>query len=213
MRKNSFVRTRFAGRDVRSAGGVCSVSLDMISGSFTLLLMEVFEESQLYYTTPQAKKQAGNAGNANICQKTPKKVSRPSLLSHFTQRKSPKKPFSVFEWSALPKVGENERTPFVFYSNPNRIENPIFGTRFETVCGRFYTNLHVFPLSLLRLKRIVGPGKNATFRNALYFRYMVVLIESARILRLSSNLSVVASTQKRRISTKAGPGRLRESAN
>jgi hypothetical protein len=23
-----------------------------------------FEESQLYYTTPQAKKQAGNAGNA-----------------------------------------------------------------------------------------------------------------------------------------------------
>jgi hypothetical protein len=26
--------------------------------------MEWFEESQLYYTTPQAKKQAGNAGNA-----------------------------------------------------------------------------------------------------------------------------------------------------
>ena len=26
--------------------------------------MEVFEESQLYYTTPHAKKQAENAGNA-----------------------------------------------------------------------------------------------------------------------------------------------------
>ena len=101
----------------------------------------------------------------------------------------------------------------MFCPNPHHVQNPRLGTRFETVCGRFYTNLHVFPLSLLRLKRIVGPGKNATFRNALYFRYMVVLIESARILRLSSNLSVVASTQKRRISAKAGPGRLRESAN
>ena len=101
----------------------------------------------------------------------------------------------------------------MFCPNPHHVQNPRLGTRFETVCGRFYTNQHVFPLSLLRLKRIVGPGKNATFRNALYFRYMVVLIESARILRLSSNLSVVASTHKRRISAKVGPGRLRESAN
>ena len=112
----------------------------------------------------------------------------------------------------MPVEGERERTPFVFYPNPNQIENPNFGIHFETVCGRFYANQRVFPLSLLRLKRIVGPGKNAAFRNALYFRYMVVLIESARILRLSSNLLVVASTQKRRISAKAGPGRLRESA-
>ena len=170
------------------------------------------EESYLYYTTPQAKKQAGNAGNANICQVTPKKLFRLPLLSRFSPHKCPKRRFSVFERSILPKVGEKERTPFVFCPNPHHVQNPRLGTRFETVCGRFYTNLHVFPLSLLRLKRIVGPGKNATFRNALYFRYMVVLIESARILRLSSNLSVVASTQKRRISAKAGPGRLRESA-
>ena len=131
----------------------------------------------------------------------------------FPSHKCPKKPFSVFERRILPKAGENERTPFVFYSNPHHVQNPRLGTRFETVCGRFYANQHVFPLSLLRLKRIVGPGKNATFRNALYFRYMVVLIESARILRLSSNLLVVASTQKRRIPAKADPGRLRESAN
>ena len=131
----------------------------------------------------------------------------------FSPHKCPKKPFSVLERRILPKAGENERTPFVFCPNPHHVQNPRLGTRFETVCGRFYANQHVFPLSLLRLKRIVGPGKNATFRNALYFRYMVVLIESARILRLSSNLSVVASTQKRRISAKAGPGRLRESAN
>ena len=56
-------------------------------------------------------------------------------------------------------------------------------------------------------------AKREKRRHALYFRYMVVLIESARILRLSSNLLVVASTQKRRIPAKAGPGRLRESAN
>ena len=30
---------------------------------FTVLLMEVFEESQLYYTTPQANNQAENAGD------------------------------------------------------------------------------------------------------------------------------------------------------
>ena len=76
----------------------------------------------------------------------------------------------------------------MFCPNPHHVQNPRLGTRFETVWGRFYANQHVFPLSLLRLKRIVGPGKNATFRNALYFRYMVVLIESARILRLSSIL-------------------------
>ena len=134
------------------------------------------------------------------------------LLSRFSSHKCPKKAILRFERRFLPKAGENERTPFVFCPNPHHVQNPRLGTRFETVCGRFYTNLHVYPLSLLRLKRIVGPGKNATFRNALYFRYMVVLIESARILRLSSNLLVVASTQKRRISAKAGPGRLRESA-
>jgi hypothetical protein len=136
-----------------------------------------------------------------------------SVSTSFLPHKCPKKPFSVFKRRILPKAGENERTPFVFCPNPHHVQNPRLGTRFETVCGRFYTNLHVFPLSLLRLKRIVGPGRNATFRNALYFRYMVVLIESARILRLSSNLLVVASTQKRRIPAKADPGRLRESAN
>ena len=136
-----------------------------------------------------------------------------TALSSFSPHKSPKRRFSVFERRILPKVGENERTPFVFCPNPHHVQNPRLGTRFETVCGRFYANLHVFPHSLLRLKRIVGPGKKATFRNAPYFRYMVVLIESARILCLSSNLLVVASTQKRRISAKAGPGRLRESAN
>ena len=111
-----------------------------------------------------------------------------SVSTSFSPHKRPKKPFSVFERSILPKVGEKERTPFVFCSNPHHVQNPRLGTRFETVCGRFYANQHVFPLSLLRLKRIVGPGRNATFRNALYFRYMVVLIESARILRLSSIL-------------------------
>ena len=149
----------------------------------------------------------------SLCEETPKKVSRPPFLPPFCRIDARKMPFSVFEWRALPKVGENERTPFVFCPNPHHVQNPRLGTRFETVCGRFYANQHVFPLSLLRLKRIVGAGKNATFRNALYFRYMVVLIESARILRLSSNLLVVASTQKRRISAKVGPGRLRESAN
>ena len=136
-----------------------------------------------------------------------------SVSTSFLPHKCPKKPFSVFERRILPKAGENERTPFVFCPNPHHVQNPRLGTRFETVCGRFYTNLHVFPLSLLRLKRIVGPGKNATFRNALYFRYMVVVGESARILRLSSILWEVASSRKRRISAKAGPGRLRESAN
>ena len=150
---------------------------------------------------------------AGLCQETPKKVFRPPLSSPFPPHKSPKKRFSVFERRILPVEGEREWTPFVFCPNPHHVRNPRLGTRFETVCGRFYANQHVFPLSLLRLKRIVGPGKNATFRNALYFRYMVVLIESARILRLSSNLLVVASTQKRRIPAKAGPGRLRESAN
>ena len=148
-----------------------------------------------------------------LCQETPKKDFRPPLLSRFPPYKNREKRFSVFERRILPKAGENERTPFVFCPNPHHVQKPRLGTRFETVCGRFYANLHVFPLSLLRLKRIVGPGKNAAFRNALYFRYMVVLIESARILRLSSNLLVVASTQKRRIPAKAGPGRLRESAN
>ena len=148
-----------------------------------------------------------------LCQETPKKDFPILFLPRFTKHKCPKRRFSVFERRILPKAGENERTPFVFCPNPHHVQNPRLGTRFETVCGRFYANQHVFPLSLLRLKRIVGPGKNATFRNALYFRYMVVLIESARILRLSSNLLVVASTQKRRISAKAGPGRLRESAN
>ena len=140
------------------------------------------------------------------------KVFPPPLLSRFSPHKSPKNPFSVFERRIVQIEGERERTPFVFYPNPHHVQKTRLGTRFETVCGRFYANQHVFPLSLLRLKRIVGPGKNATFRNALYFRYMVVLIESARILRLSSNLLVVASTQKRRIPAKAGPGRLRESA-
>jgi hypothetical protein len=32
-----------------------------------------FEESQLYYTTPQAKKQAGNAGDSQHMLKTSKK--------------------------------------------------------------------------------------------------------------------------------------------
>jgi hypothetical protein len=36
----------------------------MVSGLFTVLLREGFEESQLYYTTSFEKKQAGNAGNA-----------------------------------------------------------------------------------------------------------------------------------------------------
>ena len=150
---------------------------------------------------------------ALFMQKTPKKVFRALFLSRFPPHKCPKKRFSVFEWRALQKAGENERTPFVFCPNPHHVQNPRLGTRFETVCGRFYANQHVFPLSLLRLKRIVWPGKNAAFRNALYFRYMVVLIESARILRLSSNLLVVASTHKRRISAEADPGRLPESAN
>ena len=35
-----------------------------IISAFTVLLMQGVEESPLYYTTPQAKKQAGNAGNA-----------------------------------------------------------------------------------------------------------------------------------------------------
>ena len=117
-----------------------------------------------------------------------RKFFRPPLLSRFSPHKCPKKPFSVFERRILPKAGENERTPFVFCPNPHHVQNPRLGTRFETVCGRFYTNLHVFPLSLLRLKRIVGPGKNATFRNALYLRHMVVVVKSARILRLSSIL-------------------------
>ena len=147
-----------------------------------------------------------------LCQETLKKDFPILFLPRFTKHKCRKMPFSAFEQRILPKAGEKERTPFVFCPNPHHVQNPRLGTRFETVCGRFYTNLHVFPLSLLRLKRIVGPGRNATFRNALYFRYMVVLIESARILRLSSNLLVVASTQKRRIPAKVGPGRPRESA-
>jgi len=36
---------------------------DIISGSFNVLLMEG-DELLFYYTTPQAKKQEGNAGNA-----------------------------------------------------------------------------------------------------------------------------------------------------
>ena len=63
------------------------------------------------------------------------------------------------------------------------------------------------------VKTDLMPEKSEKRRYALYLRYMVVLGESARILRLSSNLSVVASTQKRRISAKVGPGTLRESAN
>ena len=63
------------------------------------------------------------------------------------------------------------------------------------------------------VKSDLKSGEGEKWRIALYLRHMVVVVKSARILRLSSNLSVVASTQKRRISAKAGPGRLRESAN
>ena len=80
----------------------------------------------------------------SLCQETPKKDFRSSLLSHFTQHKSPKKRFSVFERRILPKAGENERTPFVFYPNPHHVQNPRLGTRFETVCGRFYAKQRVF---------------------------------------------------------------------
>ena len=99
---------------------------------------------------------------ANICQETPKKDFPLLFLPRFCRINARKERFSVFEWRALPKAGENERTPFVFYPNPHHVQNPRLGTRFETVCVRFYTNQHVFPLSLLRLKRIVGFGKNAT---------------------------------------------------
>jgi hypothetical protein len=85
-----------------------------------------------------------------------------SVSTSFLPHKCPKTPFSVFEQRFLPKAGENERTPFVFCPHPHHVQKPRLGTRFETVCGRFYANQHVFPLSLLRLKRIVGFGKNAT---------------------------------------------------
>ena len=77
-------------------------------------------------------------------QKKSARVASRCFLGLIFRSFSRKMPFSVFEWSALPKVGENERTTFVFYPNPNRIENPIFGIRFETVCGRFDANQRGF---------------------------------------------------------------------
>ena len=62
------------------------------------------------------------------------------------------------------------------------------------------------------VKTDLMPEKSEKRRLALYLRYMVVLGESARILRLSSIVWVGASTQKRRSSAETGPGRLRESA-
>jgi hypothetical protein len=65
-------------------------------------------------------------------------------IPRFYLKKARKKPFSVFERRLLPVEGEKERTPFVFIANPNRIQNPRLGTRFETFCGRFYANQRVF---------------------------------------------------------------------
>ena len=62
------------------------------------------------------------------------------------------------------------------------------------------------------VKSVVSSDQIEKMRNALYSRYMVVVVKSARILRLSSKWREVASSRKRRISAKAGPGRLRESA-
>ena len=54
-------------------------------------------------------------------------------------------------------------------------------------------------------------AKGEKWRIALYLRHMVVVVKSARILRLSSILWEVASSRKRRISAEAGPGRLPKS--
>ena len=79
-----------------------------------------------------------------LCQKISKKNFRPTVLLQFLPHKSSKKAFSVFERRLLPVEVERERTPFVSITNPNRIDNPRLGTRFESFCGHFYANQRVF---------------------------------------------------------------------
>jgi len=134
-----------------------------------------------------------------------------SVSSSFTKHKCPKKRFSVLERRFLPKVGERERTPFVFCPNPHHVKNPRLGTSFETIWDRFDANQRGF-LSCFEVKSDLKSGNGEKWRIALYLRHMVVVVKSARILRLSSKLWEVASSRKRRISAETGPGRLRERA-
>jgi len=96
-----------------------------IAGGGSLYARILCEEFRHFLSTPSITEHC-------LCKKLRRKISG-HHLPRFSPHKCPEKPFSVLERRILPKAGENERTPFVFYSNPHHVQNPRLGTSFETI--------------------------------------------------------------------------------
>ena len=137
-----------------------------------------------------------------------KKLSGHHLYSVLCPHKCPKNPFSVFWAESFAENGRKREDTFrvLFQSAPcskSEVRN-----KFRNRLWPFLCKLARVPLPLLRL----NPNEEKKSSGQLFESIMVVVGESARILRLSSILWEVASSRKRRISAEMGPGRLRESA-